>query len=458
MNRIDLSMNEEEKYKAIKSLVDHHGNKQRTAIELGYTLRHINRLVLKYEELGKAAFIHGNVGRKPAHSLSDETKNTIVKLYTNKYRNATFAYGCELLAKHDDINISASTLSKILYAEYILSPRSTKKTKKFMKKKLRDELENTSSKKTQDTIISSIVAAEDSHSRRPRCAYFGEMLQMDASVHNWFGDTKTQLHIAIDDSTGNIVGAYFDEQETLNGYYNVFYQILTTYGIPAMFYTDRRTVFDYKKKNTNKVENDTLTQFGYACHQLGVDLKVTSIAQAKGRVERAFQTLQQRLPIALRLAGVNSLSEANAFLNSYIKEHNAKFALPINNTKSVFVMQPSIEIINQTLSVIAERVVDTGHCIKFEKNYFKTMNSQGSQVHYHKGTKGLVIKTFDKQLLFSTNDTIYELELIPLHETKSKNFDFDTPIASPTKRNIPSPKHPWRSSTFLKYKMYNIPA
>ena len=117
------------------------------------------------------------------------------------------------------------------------------------------------------------------------------MLQMDASVHEWFGNTKTHLHIAIDDCTGMIVGAYFAEQETLNGYYNVFHQILTTYGIPAMFYTDRRTVFEYKKKNTNKIEKDTLTQFGYACHQLGVELKVTSVAQAKGRVERAFQTL-----------------------------------------------------------------------------------------------------------------------------------------------------------------------
>jgi hypothetical protein len=281
---------------------------------------------------------------------------------------------------------------------------------------------------------------------------------MDASVHEWFGGVKTQLHIAIDDSTSNIVGAYFDDQETLNGYYHVFHQILTTHGVPAMFYTDRRTVFDYKKKNTKKIENDTLTQFGYACHQLGVDLKVTSIAQAKGRVERAFQTLQQRLPIALRLAGINSLSEANIFLNSYIKEHNTKFALPINNTKSVFIKQPNLEIINQTLAVITERIVDTGHCIKFEKNYYKTLNTQGLQVHYHKGTKGLVIKTFDKQILFSTNDTIYELELVPLHERKSRNFDFDVIKETPIKRNIPSPKHPWRSSSFLKYRDHKIPA
>ena len=125
-------------------------------------------------------------------------------------------------------------------------------------------------------------------------------------------------------------------------YYHVFHQILTSYGIPAMFYTDRRTIFEYKQSRSTKVENDSFTQFSYACKQLGVDIKTTSIPQAKGRVERAFQTLQQRLPIALRLAGITELSEANVFLNSYIKKYNAKFALPINNTKSVFEKQPDI--------------------------------------------------------------------------------------------------------------------
>lgn len=451
-------MKEQEKYEIIKSLVDHHGNKNRAAVKLGCTKRHVDRLIKVYTEQGKVGFIHGNKGRKPAHAIPEEKKAEIITIYSNKYWDATFSYACELLAIHDDIHISPSALTNILYDEYILSPRSTKRTKKRIKKELSDKQTKATTKKEKDKIQANIIAIEDAHSRRPRCANFGEMLQMDASVHEWFGNRKTYLHIAIDDSTSQIVGAYFDEQETLKGYYHVFHQILTTYGIPAMFYTDRRTVFDYKKKNTNKVENDTLTQFGYACHQLGVDLKVTSVAQAKGRVERAFQTLQQRLPIALRLAGINSLSEANIFLNSYIKEHNAKFALPINNNKSVFITQPDIEIINQTLAVIAERVVDTGHCIKFEKQFYKTMNTRGLQVHYHKGTKGLVIKTFNNQLLFSTNKKIYELELIPQHERKSRNFDFDETKEKPIKRNIPSSKHPWRNSTFLKYKDNKIPA
>lgn len=458
MRKVTLTMKRETQYEIIKSLVEHSGNKKSAAIRIGCSLRHVNRLITLYITQGKAGFIHGNKGRTPVNKHSEQLKSDVLTLYNNKYWDATFSHACELLKEHDDLTISPSALTKLLYDKYILSPRSTKKVKKRMVKALRALEKNATTKKAKDEIQANIVNVEDAHSRRPRCSNFGEMLQMDASIHLWFGDTKTHLHIAIDDSTGNIVGAYFDTQETLKGYYHVFYNILMDYGIPAMFYTDRRTVFDYKKKNTNLVENDTLTQFGYACHQLGVDLKVTSIAQAKGRVERAFQTLQQRLPIELRLAGISTLSEANVFLNSYIKKHNTKFALPINHNKSVFIAQPNLSIIHQTLAVIAERTIDTGHCIKFEKNYYKTIDSRGLQVHYHQGTKGLVIKTFDKQLLFSTSDKVYELELIPEHETHSRNFDFNDIKETPKKRNIPSPKHPWRSSNFLKFRDHRIPA
>lgn len=456
MRKVLLNMNEQQKYEIIKSLVENNGNKDRAALKLGCTKRLINRLIQKYKSHGKAAFIHGNKGRKPAHTFSDSLKNEIITLYNNKYWDATFSYACELLAQHDGISISPSALTNILYNEYIPSPRSSRKTKKRMAKELRAMQKNSNNKKDSARIQRCIVSLEHSHSRRPRCTYFGEMLQMDASLHHCFGNSKSQLHIAIDDATGMIVGAYFDGQETLNGYYNVFHQILTQYGIPAMFYTDRRTVFEYKKKKTNQIEHDTFTQFSYACHQLGVDLKTTSVAQAKGRVERAFQTLQQRLPIAMRLAGIQTIEQANVFLNSYIKEYNAKFAFPEHSIKSVFEVQPESDKINQILAVLTERVVDSGHCIRFEKKYYKTMDACGLQTHFPRGTKGLVVKTFDGQLLFSTNEQVYELEVVPEHEKISKSFDIQPAKETPRKRNIPSARHPWRSETFLKYKCHKL--
>lgn len=184
---------------------------------------------------------------------------------------------------------------------------------------------------------------EDTHSRRPRCAFFGELEQMDASPYLWFGSEMTSLHIAVDDAIGTLVGAWFDKEETLNGYYHVLHQILTDYSIPYKFFTDRRTVFTYNKKNSPSSDEDTYTQFAYACKQLGIELESSSVPQAKGRVERMFQTLQSRLPVEMRLAGITTIHEANEFLNSYIKEFNTKFALPLDGITSVFEEQLSHE-------------------------------------------------------------------------------------------------------------------
>ena len=354
---------------------------------------HNKPINFKIQKQGKSAFIHGNRGRKPAHAISDALIDDIITLYNHKYYDATFSHACELLAENDDIFISPSALTNIMYKNFIVSPRTTRTVRKRLETQLH-ELHAKSSSKTKTRCLTNCHCGHLSFSlQASQICVFWRNDTNGCSVHLWFGSTKTHLHLAIDDSTGNIVGAYFDTQETLNGYYHVFHQILTTFGIPAMFYTDRRTVFEYKQSKSKNVEKDTFTQFSYACKQLGVEIKTTSIPQAKGRVERAFQTLQQRLPIVLRLAGVETIKEANVFLNSYIKKYNAKFALPINSNKSVFEMQPDLSTIHQTLAVISERTVDSGHCIKFKNQYYKTIDSQGLQVHYLKGTKGLVIQT-----------------------------------------------------------------
>lgn len=386
IRKVDLNMTEEYKYKLIKKLLETNGNKKSAALKLNCSIRHVNRMIQGYKARGKEFFIHGNQGKQPVHAISPEIKQDIIDLYRTKYQDANFAHFSDLLLKYEKLSISPSALRSILMQEFILSPKATRKTRKRVRAQLEEQRKNAFSKNEIAKIAENILAIEDAHPRRPRCAFFGEILQMDASLHHWFGLHKSQLHIAVDDSTGMIVGAYFDRQETLNGYYHVFHQILKGYGIPYMFYTDRRTVFEYKQKKSPSIEEDTFTQFGYACKQLGVEIKTSSIPQAKGRVERMFQTLQSRLPLELRLAGATTLEQANIFLNSYIKEYNAKFALPIDDSKSVFERQPDDEKINLTLAILAPRKIDNGHCIRFNKKYFKPLDSNGYPVYYYKGT------------------------------------------------------------------------
>lgn len=451
MRKVILEMEENQKYITIKKLVEANGNKKRAAINLNCTIRTINRMINGYKKQGKEYFVHGNRGRKPTHALEDKTKQMILDLYRTKYSDANFTHYSELLEKFENIKASPSTIRSILIQEFILSPKAKRATKRDLTKILKELQKTTKSKKEIVTLQNAIIDIEDAHPRRPRCSYVGEMLQMDASLHNWFGQNKSQLHIAVDDATGLIVGAYFDYQETLNGYYNILHQVLNQYGIPCMFFTDRRTVFEYKKKKSPSLEEDTFTQFGYACKQLGIEIKTSSVAQAKGRVERMFQTLQSRLPIEMRLAGVSTIEQANEFLNSYIKEFNTQFALPFNNIKSVFEIQPDIAKTNLILAVLTNRKVDNGSCIKFKNHYYIPINNNGLPIHYHKGTSGMVIQAFDSKLYFCVGENVCALDLIPNHAPSSKNFDFATAPNKPKKRYIPPMNHPWKQSSFERY-------
>ncbi|HHY15953.1 MAG TPA: ISNCY family transposase [Firmicutes bacterium] len=328
---------------------------------------------------------------------------------------------------------------------------ATRKTRRWLKEQLEQKKKQATSKKERDRIQAQIASIEERHPRRPRAAHPGELIQMDASVHVWFGGKKTYLHLAVDDCTGSIVGAYFAVQETLQGYYNVLYRIITVFGIPYRFLTDKRTVFEYKRKGTSLLEKDTFTQFGYACKQLGIEIKTTSIPQSKGRIERMFQTLQSRLPIELRLAGVTTLEQANEFLTSYIKKFNAEFALPFNHNQSVFETQPSPERLNLILAVLTKRKIDNGHSIRFNNKYYFPVLEDSSPVYYRKGTSCLVIQAFDGRLFATVNDTVYALDEIPEHELKSKNFGLPEPEKEPKKIHIPPMNHPWRIGEFMKH-------
>ena len=450
MRKVELRMNEQLKYLTIKKLVESNGNKKRAAIELHCTVRSIDRMIAGYNEKGKEFFVHGNRGRKPAHALSEQQKSEIEQLYLSKYFDCNYTVFAELLAQRENIFISVDTARVILSEKYILSPKAHKSTRKRLRKQLSKEQEQAKTKTQKANIQASIVALEDAHPRQPRCIYFGEEIQTDACIHLWFGKTKTALHAAIDDATGQVVAAYFDNQETLNGYYNVYYQILVKYGIPYLFKTDKRTVFEYNKKGTTSDEDNTFTQFAYACSQLGTSIECSSIPEFKPRIERLFESFQSRLIPELRLANITSIEEANAFLPSFLDKYNSKFALCIDNTKSVFEKQPDLRKINLTLAVLSRRVVDTGHSICFKNKHYRTVNSVGTPIYFGKGTKCMVIAAFDKSLYVTVENSIFALEEIPEVQAYSENFDTILPT-EPKKIYIPKMIHPWKRESFERF-------
>lgn len=463
-------MTKEAQYKRIKDFVDHPGqNKQRIALEFGKTLRTVNRWIAGYKKHGKSFFVHGNATLEPDCKISDEIRQKVVELYRGEvYQGSNFSFFHEMIVKYEDIPVSEQSVRNILHAEGIHSPRMWRSTKKRLRqeeKQREKEAAQKAAKHGTDEIMpeqlspleKNMVQPEDGHSTRSRCKYFGELVQMDASSFIWFGDSVTNLHVAIDDCTGRWIGAWFDKEETLFGYYNVLKQILLKYGIPAKFLTDKRTVFEYKRKNDPGLEKDTYTQFSYACKQLGIEIKTTSTPEAKGRVERLNQTLQNRLPFIFRKEGITDIDAANEYLASHLDElFNDKFSMPLDHTKSVFEKQFRNKEFdekdaNLICAVICTRTL-IGQCIHYDKKVYKMVDENGIQQNYKDHTKVTVIKSFDNQLFACINDNrMLKLEEVPPVAESSKNFDADYKAPQPRKVWIPPMNHPWKYSEFEKH-------
>lgn len=453
MKEVKLRMKENNKYKVIKELVDHNGNKNRAAISLNLSRRQINRLIIKYKENGKSSFVHGNRGQVPAKALDKSISNEIILLYKNKYYDFNFNHFKDFLEDKENIFVSYKFIYKTLNNEGILSPKARKKTKKEFKKLqlLKEKKLISKSEEEIESIVNHEIALEDSHPRGEKPKNFGEIIEMDGSIHLWFGNKKACLHLSVDKATNTILGAYFDYQETLNGYYHVFYQILKNYGIPYKFLTDNRTVFNYLSLNKDKrtCDKDVLTQFGYACKQLGVSLETTSVSQAKGLIERDNGTFQDRLVSELRLNNITSIDEANKYLTEvFIPNFNIRFAMDYTKFPSVFVTSPSDEVINYTLAVLTPRKIDNGNSIKFKNKYYQPYLDNELKCFKPK-TEVLVINAFNNDLIVSIDEKVYELKELSRNERFSKEFD-EVPIIKEKTKYIPPMTHPWKIEYFKK--------
>lgn len=240
---------------------------------LGISERRVKQIKKEFKENGIKSIQHGNRGRKPKNTISDETKNKILELrHSYEYEISNFKHFQELLSERENINISYSALYKILRQAGIKSPKKHRKTKL--------------------------------HHRRKRKDSEGMMLQADGTPFDWFENgEKYSLHGFIDDATGKITGLYMCKNECLLGYLEVLRQTLENFGIPISLYPDKYSVFFPPKKVDDHITIEEqlngrqkgITQFGRIVEELGIEMFPASSPQAKGRIERLWETLQSRL-------------------------------------------------------------------------------------------------------------------------------------------------------------------
>ncbi len=449
---IQLTMFEELKYQTIKKVCQGQLSKERAEVNLDLSRRQINRLVRAYQTKGKAAFQHGNYQRQPATTLSPAIKSQILELYQTKYESFNVTHFVEKLAENEGISVSYTTVHQLLFKHHFLSPRAFRKTKRAKRKELKD-LENKKKLSPQESQLLNEIEGVNplkAHPSRARKKYFGELLQMDASQHDWFKNGRyAHLHAAVDDATGTVVGAYFTQEETLDGYYEVSRQFLTTYGIPYELLTDNRTVFQYRAEKNPSEEKDSFTQYGYACHTLGIKLTTTSIPEAKGKIERLWSTFQDRLLNEMALLNIQSLEEANQFLVTYLPKYNQKFAFPLEDTKSVFEKLTKETNLEHILARFSRRTVQNGHSIKYQNKQYH-LYTEKERVLLPSKTQLMIIETFDQQLYASYREDLYQLREIPFREEHSEAFD--EPIQPKVKTvYIPPQSHPWKKASYERY-------
>ena len=321
------------------------------ALRLNLSHRRIKQLKKAFREQGETAVIHGNSGRHPANFTEEKLREKIMSLKRSElYMNANFTHFRELLEEYENIKISYSSLSRILKSEGIISKRSHRTEGKRFR-------------------------------RRKRKSAFGEMLQADGTSYDWFGTgQRCTLHGFIDDATGIVTGLYFCLNECLMGYLEVLRQTLTKYGIPLEFYADKAGIFFV---NNKKEENWTVeemlagkaldkTQFGRIVDErLGITMISAHTAQAKGRIERLWGTLQDRLPVWLKINGITNMEQANLNADKIMAYFNTHFAVEPESAESTFVPLDETYDLDKLLTVSYERTTDNCGCFSFNNFLFQ---------------------------------------------------------------------------------------
>ena len=442
-------MNEQKKYEIIKKWDDGLINFKKVKLALPYSPRHLYRLKKLLHEKGKDGFIHGNRGRKPKITLNQSLSNDIVHYYKTEYQGFNFSHYKFMLSKEKNITVSYSKIYNVLTVENgILSPRANKQTRKEYKKlQLLKKRENKGkSEKEINKIVSKQIALEDSTPSLPSPFYFGENIELDASSFVFFGDSTTHLHLSIDTATNKCTGAYLDYQETLNGYYNVVYQIFLNFGLPMKFTTDGRTIFEYMSKKMKSDEKAYFTQFKHACNLLGIELIVTSKSQKKPRVEKYNETFQDRLSHELHHKNITTIEEANDYLiNTFIPEFNELFAKENGTTESAFEKITNIDELNYILAVLSIRKFNSGNSIRYKGKVYLPYNKNNKLVCYRKGTECTVIEAFDKKLYVQIYGEIFILKELQNKLERDETLEdyFYKMNNDHTKNTTPKPQSDW---------------
>ena len=333
----------------------------------GFTKRHLIRLS---QELNKkdidSILVHGLTG-KPSNNSPSPREIEFIRNFKNKYPV-----------------ISISQFQDIYHEDVIWSPKMTKIVKEYnLKVRSYSFFENLYHKEGWKSPVKHkrFNKEYEKHPLRDPSPKRGILIMIDGTPHDWFQNgTKYSLHLAIDDATGEILAGWFMPTECLEGYVHMLEILVTKHGIPENIYCDRHTILINPK-------NGELTNFGHMCEDLGINIIAANSAQAKGKVEKWNNTIQNRLLNDITRYNIKSVDELNIFFNDYYSNYlNQKYAYEPKEEDSAFVPLDNIDLSN-ILCIRDKRTMLSGNVISWKNNYYQILDKDDSVKHIFKGTE-----------------------------------------------------------------------
>jgi hypothetical protein len=369
--------------------------------------RQIRRIVRRIRTEGDRGIVHQSRGRPSNRRIPDKIKNRVIRLYRAQYKDFGPTLASEKLLERDRIEISDETLRK-----WLLEAGDWKKTRK----------------------------ARGHRQWRERKSHTGEMLQMDGSHHDWFEGRGPRCVLMgyIDDATGKVFARFYDYEGTVPAM-DSFKRYIKKSGIPMKVYLDKHTTYKSTAKPTIQDELDQvepLSQFERALKELGVEVLHAHSPQAKGRIERLFGTLQDRLVKEMRLRGIRALEEANQFLEDYLPLYNRRFSVCPKEGDNFHRPLPRGLALDTILCIKTERSLRNDFTVAHNKKLYQIEETI-------RASKVMVQQRVDGSMIMTHKGGALRFKEIIERPTREKTQVVRMRTRKP---RIPSADHPWRRS------------
>lgn len=394
------------------------------AVALGLSVRSVRRLLARFRKEGAAGIAHGNRGKTPHNKLDDSVRTKVTQLAESRYARFNTVHLTELLMEREGLSYSRSTVRRVLLGAGIKSPRTRR--------------------------------APRHRGRRERRSQEGMLLQMDGSPHDWLEDRGPSFCLvgAIDDATSEVPYALFREQEDTQGYFELMEHIVAAHGIPVAVYRDRHSIFQHPDNRRESLEEQLAgekqpTQFGRLLKELGIESIAALSAEAKGRIERLWRTFQDRLVSELRVAGAQTMAEANQVLADFLPRYNRRFMVPAAQAGSAY--QPTAPGFDpeEVFCLKHQRTAGYDNVVRFKNRRLQIQpgvdrpSYARAKVTVHQAFDGRLAVYYKGRRLATTDAPPDAAQLRankPATEDLVKRF---------LRRRSwkPGPNHPWRTST-----------